>query len=179
MVWFTEICSSFRAFERDRDRRLPPSATERLGPLYVRVSRISCWPRSTTSLRFSSSCPQTSGSMRCISFCTNRNSRAYHAFKLHHTDACSGRAKFLLGSTLNPSDLERAAVRNAKAVFILSDRSVNLRCNTADHGRLDDDRGKADRHTILRAWAINDFAPRVKLYIQVDCGSHFIVDSDR
>jgi hypothetical protein len=91
----------------------------------------------------------------------------------------SGRAKFLLGSTLNPSDLERAAVRNAKAVFILSDRSVNLRCNTADHGRLDDDRGKADRHTILRAWAINDFAPRVKLYIQVDCGSHFIVDSDR
>ncbi|CAI5456131.1 unnamed protein product [Caenorhabditis angaria] len=64
------------------------------------------------------------------------------------------RVNYVRGSSLRDEDLERAKVATAKACFILSARHVNRKVAT-------------DEHTILRSWAIKDFAPHVKQYVQI------------
>ncbi|CAB3401129.1 unnamed protein product [Caenorhabditis bovis] len=66
----------------------------------------------------------------------------------------NNRVHYVRGSSLRDEDLERAKVANAKACFVLSARHVNRKVTT-------------DEHTILRSWAIKDFAPNVKQYVQI------------
>ncbi|XP_066536824.1 potassium channel subfamily T member 2 [Hoplias malabaricus] len=66
----------------------------------------------------------------------------------------SQRVIYLQGSVLKDQDLFRAKLDNAEACFILSNR-----CEV--------DRTAADHQTILRAWAVKDFAPKCPLYVQI------------
>ncbi|XP_061658272.1 potassium channel subfamily T member 1 isoform X2 [Syngnathoides biaculeatus] len=66
----------------------------------------------------------------------------------------SQRVIYLQGSVLKDQDLLRAKMDDAEACFILSSR------NEAD-------RAAADHQTILRAWAVKDFAPNCPLYVQI------------
>ncbi|XP_074836250.1 potassium channel subfamily T member 2-like [Carettochelys insculpta] len=66
----------------------------------------------------------------------------------------SQRVIFLQGSALKDQDLMRAKMDDAEACFILSNR-------------LEGDRSAADHQTILRAWAVKDFAPNCLLYVQI------------
>ncbi|XP_058887798.1 potassium channel subfamily T member 2 [Acipenser ruthenus] len=66
----------------------------------------------------------------------------------------SQRVIYLQGSALKDQDLLRAKMDNAEACFILSSR-----CEV--------DRTAADHQTILRAWAVKDFAPNRPLYVQI------------
>ncbi|XP_039369976.1 potassium channel subfamily T member 2-like isoform X1 [Mauremys reevesii] len=66
----------------------------------------------------------------------------------------SQRVIFLQGSALKDQDLMRAKMDDAEACFILSNR-------------FEGDRIAADHQTILRAWAVKDFAPNCPLYVQI------------
>uniref|UniRef100_A0A8C9SZI8 Potassium sodium-activated channel subfamily T member 1 n=1 Tax=Scleropages formosus TaxID=113540 RepID=A0A8C9SZI8_SCLFO len=66
----------------------------------------------------------------------------------------SQRVIYLQGSALKDQDLMRAKMDNAEACFILSSRNEG-------------DRTAADHQTILRAWAVKDFAPNCPLYVQI------------
>ncbi|XP_028937117.1 potassium channel subfamily T member 2 isoform X5 [Ornithorhynchus anatinus] len=66
----------------------------------------------------------------------------------------SQRVIYLQGSALKDQDLLRAKMDDAEACFILSSR-----CEV--------DRTSADHQTILRAWAVKDFAPNCPLYVQI------------
>ncbi|XP_066450810.1 potassium channel subfamily T member 2 isoform X3 [Eleutherodactylus coqui] len=66
----------------------------------------------------------------------------------------SQRVIYLQGSVLKDQDLLRAKMDDAEACFILSSR-----CEV--------DRTAADHQTILRAWAVKDFAPNCPLYVQI------------
>ncbi|KAM5148314.1 potassium channel subfamily T member 2 isoform 2-T2 [Mantella aurantiaca] len=66
----------------------------------------------------------------------------------------SQRVIYLQGSALKDQDLLRAKMDNAEACFILS-------------SRCEEDRTAADHQTILRAWAVKDFAPNCPLYVQI------------
>ncbi|KAF7241323.1 Potassium channel subfamily T member 2 [Varanus komodoensis] len=66
----------------------------------------------------------------------------------------SQRVIYLQGSALKDQDLLRAKMDDAEACFILSSR-----CEV--------DRTAADHQTILRAWAVKDFAPSCPLYVQI------------
>uniref|UniRef100_A0A8C7WKW0 Potassium sodium-activated channel subfamily T member 2 n=1 Tax=Oncorhynchus mykiss TaxID=8022 RepID=A0A8C7WKW0_ONCMY len=66
----------------------------------------------------------------------------------------SQRVIYLQGSALKDQDLIRAKLDNAEACFILSSR-----CEV--------DRTAADHQTILRAWAVKDFAPKCPIYVQI------------
>ncbi|XP_076828197.1 potassium channel subfamily T member 2 [Brachyhypopomus gauderio] len=66
----------------------------------------------------------------------------------------SQRVIYMQGSALKNQDLFRSKLDNAEACFILSSR-----CEV--------DRTAADHQTILRAWAVNDFAPNCPLYVQI------------
>ncbi|XP_012872827.1 PREDICTED: potassium channel subfamily T member 2 isoform X4 [Dipodomys ordii] len=66
----------------------------------------------------------------------------------------SQRVIYLQGSALKDQDLLRAKMDDAKACFILSSR-----CEV--------DRTSSDHQTILRAWAVKDFAPNCPLYVQI------------
>ncbi|CAG12428.1 unnamed protein product, partial [Tetraodon nigroviridis] len=66
----------------------------------------------------------------------------------------SQRVIYLQGSVLKDQDLLRAKMDNAEACFILSSRN-------------EVDRMAADHQTILRAWAVKDFAPNCPLYVQI------------
>ncbi|XP_043362286.1 potassium channel subfamily T member 2-like isoform X4 [Dermochelys coriacea] len=66
----------------------------------------------------------------------------------------SQRVIFLQGSALKDQDLMRAKMDDAEACFILSNR-------------FEGDRVAADHQTILRAWAVKDFAPNCPLYVQI------------
>ncbi|KAK0138310.1 Potassium channel subfamily T member 1 [Merluccius polli] len=66
----------------------------------------------------------------------------------------SQRVIYLQGSVLKDQDLMRAKMDDAEACFILSSRN-------------DADRMAADHQTILRAWAVKDFAPNCPLYVQI------------
>jgi len=63
------------------------------------------------------------------------------------------RVFYIHGSALRDSDLERAKVDQAKAVFIIPSRGI--------------DKDMADQHTILRSWAIKDFAPNTPQFVQL------------
>ncbi|XP_072567923.1 potassium channel subfamily T member 2-like isoform X2 [Paramormyrops kingsleyae] len=64
------------------------------------------------------------------------------------------RVIYLQGSALKDQDLMRAKMDDAEACFILSNR-------------FEVDRVAADHQTILRAWAVKDFAPNCPLYVQI------------
>uniref|UniRef100_A0A8D3D4K3 RCK N-terminal domain-containing protein n=1 Tax=Scophthalmus maximus TaxID=52904 RepID=A0A8D3D4K3_SCOMX len=66
----------------------------------------------------------------------------------------SQRVIYLQGSVLKDQDLMRAKMDDAEACFILSSRN-------------EVDRMAADHQTILRAWAVKDFAPNCPLYVQI------------
>ena len=83
-----------------------------------------------------------------------------------------GRAKVIIGSPLIPQDLWRANAHEAKAVFIVGDRFALYTLDKGMHirnyaCRRSSDPQAADRRTILRAWAINDYDSRTRLYVQV------------
>ncbi|BFZ20395.1 hypothetical protein BsWGS_23433 [Bradybaena similaris] len=67
------------------------------------------------------------------------------------------RVIFVQGSALKDTDLTRCRMQESDACFILSTR--NHRNNA--------DKDAADQHTVMRAWAVRDFAPRCPLYIQL------------
>ncbi|XP_071480068.1 potassium channel subfamily T member 2-like [Diadema antillarum] len=64
------------------------------------------------------------------------------------------RVIYIQGSALKDQDLIRCRMDDAEACFILSPRNFMDRC-------------EADQQTILRTWAVKDFAPSVPLYIQI------------
>lgn len=66
----------------------------------------------------------------------------------------SHRVHYLKGSALKDADLNRARVQDAQACFLLADRSSK-------------DRSEADHHTILRSWAVRDFAPNCPQYLNL------------
>ncbi|KAK0403559.1 hypothetical protein QR680_016994 [Steinernema hermaphroditum] len=66
----------------------------------------------------------------------------------------SSRVHYVRGTALKDEDLERAKMHDAKACFILSARHVK-------------DKNSIDEQTILRSWAVKDFAPNVPQYVQV------------
>ncbi|XP_048846562.1 potassium channel subfamily T member 2 [Brienomyrus brachyistius] len=71
-----------------------------------------------------------------------------------HIPLWAQRVIYLQGSALKDQDLMRAKMDDAEACFILSNR-------------FEVDRIAADHQTILRAWAVKDFAPNCPLYIQI------------
>ncbi|XP_054713397.1 potassium channel subfamily T member 1-like [Uloborus diversus] len=64
------------------------------------------------------------------------------------------RVIYIQGSALKDTDLTRARMNAAEACFILAARNYV-------------DRSAADEHTILRSWAVRDFAPNVPQYVQI------------
>ncbi|XP_057190889.1 potassium channel subfamily T member 2 [Triplophysa rosa] len=66
----------------------------------------------------------------------------------------SHRVIYLQGSALKDQDLIRAELDKAEACFILTSR-----CEV--------DRNAEDHQTILRAWAVKDFAPACPLFVQI------------
>uniref|UniRef100_A0A8C5A185 Potassium sodium-activated channel subfamily T member 2b n=1 Tax=Gadus morhua TaxID=8049 RepID=A0A8C5A185_GADMO len=71
-----------------------------------------------------------------------------------HVPLWAQRVIYLQGSALKDQDLMRAKMDDAEACFILSNR-------------FEVDRFAADHQTILRAWAVKDFAPNCPLYVQI------------
>ncbi|CAL1527381.1 unnamed protein product [Lymnaea stagnalis] len=67
------------------------------------------------------------------------------------------RVIYVQGSALKDTDLTRCRMQDAEACFILSAR--NHRNNAA--------KDATDQHTIMRAWAVRDFAPKCPLYVQL------------
>ncbi|GMT31709.1 hypothetical protein PFISCL1PPCAC_23006, partial [Pristionchus fissidentatus] len=66
----------------------------------------------------------------------------------------SQRVFYVRGTALVDEDLERARMSKAMRCFILSARHVKRK-------------NESDQHTILRSWAVKDFAPHVPQYVQV------------
>ncbi|XP_059062295.1 potassium channel subfamily T member 2 isoform X3 [Achroia grisella] len=64
------------------------------------------------------------------------------------------RVIYIQGSCLKDTDLIRARMNEAEACFILAARNYA-------------DKTAADEHTILRSWAVKDFAPGVPQYVQI------------
>ncbi|KAG5895237.1 hypothetical protein JTB14_003452 [Gonioctena quinquepunctata] len=64
------------------------------------------------------------------------------------------RVIYIQGSCLKDGDLARARMNEAEACFILAARNYA-------------DKTAADEHTILRSWAVKDFAPNVAQYVQI------------
>ncbi|XP_076336746.1 potassium channel subfamily T member 2-like isoform X3 [Tachypleus tridentatus] len=64
------------------------------------------------------------------------------------------RVIYIHGSAMKDADLTRARMNAAEACFILTARNYA-------------DRSAADEHTILRSWAVRDFAPNVPQYVQI------------
>jgi len=66
----------------------------------------------------------------------------------------SQRVIYIQGSLLNSSDLQRAQMEFAEACFILACRNYQSR-------------DEADQHTIVRSWAVKDYAPNCVQYVHV------------
>ncbi|KAG5679047.1 hypothetical protein PVAND_008645 [Polypedilum vanderplanki] len=64
------------------------------------------------------------------------------------------RVIYIQGSCLKDGDLIRARMAEAEACFILAARNYA-------------DKTAADEHTILRSWAVKDFAPNIPQYVQI------------
>ena len=70
-----------------------------------------------------------------------------------HSALWSQRVIYIQGSALNKSDLNRAQMEHAEACFILADRKYR--------------NYHADQHSILRSWAIRDYAPNCVQYVHL------------
>ncbi|CAD5111556.1 DgyrCDS858 [Dimorphilus gyrociliatus] len=66
----------------------------------------------------------------------------------------AARVIYIQGSALKDSDLNRCRMQEAEACFVIAERNIT-------------DRTAADQHTILRSWAVKDFAPYVPQYVQM------------
>ena len=66
----------------------------------------------------------------------------------------SQRVIYIQGSAINNSDLNRAQIEYAEACFLLASRNYH-------------DRQAADQHSILRSWAIKDYAPNCIQYVHL------------
>ncbi|XP_070209297.1 potassium channel subfamily T member 2-like isoform X2 [Littorina saxatilis] len=66
----------------------------------------------------------------------------------------ANRVVYIKGTPLKDIDLKRCRINEAEAVFFLVDKNCP-------------DQEKADQHTVLRSWAVKDFAPRCRQYIQL------------
>ncbi|CAL8082842.1 unnamed protein product [Orchesella dallaii] len=64
------------------------------------------------------------------------------------------RVIYIQGSCLKDTDLMRARMGESEACFILAARNYA-------------DKGAADEHTILRSWAVKDYAPSIPQYVQI------------
>ena len=64
----------------------------------------------------------------------------------------SQRVIYIQGSIFNNDDLKRADMGNARACFILASRNYS-------------DRQASDHHSILKSWAIKQYAPHVNQYV--------------
>ncbi|XP_064596811.1 LOW QUALITY PROTEIN: potassium channel subfamily T member 2-like [Liolophura sinensis] len=64
------------------------------------------------------------------------------------------RVMYIRGSALKDADLSRCRIQVSEACFILGNRT-NV------------DKDAADQHTILRSWAVKDFAPNCPQYVQI------------
>ncbi|XP_061427548.1 potassium channel subfamily T member 1 isoform X2 [Lethenteron reissneri] len=74
--------------------------------------------------------------------------------RMLHVPLWAQRVIYLQGSALKDQDLVRVKIDDAEACFILTSRN-------------EVDRTAADHQTILRAWAVKDFAPSCPLYVQI------------
>ncbi|KAK6183676.1 hypothetical protein SNE40_011106 [Patella caerulea] len=66
----------------------------------------------------------------------------------------ANRVVYIRGSALKDVDLKRCRINSADACFFLAPKNAR-------------DRNKADQHTILRSWAVKDFAPKCRQYLQL------------
>ncbi|XP_012937020.1 potassium channel subfamily T member 2 [Aplysia californica] len=66
----------------------------------------------------------------------------------------ANRVLYIRGSALKDIDLKRCRIHEAEACFFLINKSS-------------DEVEKADQHTVLRSWAVKDFAPHCAQYIQL------------
>ncbi|XP_041360806.1 potassium channel subfamily T member 2-like isoform X2 [Gigantopelta aegis] len=66
----------------------------------------------------------------------------------------ANRVVYIRGSVLKDIDLKRCRISDADACFFLGDKQ----CANSD---------RADQHSILRSWAVKDFAPKCQQYIQL------------
>ncbi|XP_055872368.1 potassium channel subfamily T member 2-like isoform X3 [Biomphalaria glabrata] len=66
----------------------------------------------------------------------------------------ANRVLYIRGSALKDIDLKRCRINEAEACFFL----INKNCGDVE---------KADQHTVLRSWAVKDFAPNCSQYIQL------------
>ena len=64
------------------------------------------------------------------------------------------RVIYIQGSCLKDADLVRARMGESEACFILAARNYA-------------DKTAADEHTILRSWAVKDYAPKIPQYVQI------------
>ncbi|GAB6021918.1 hypothetical protein CHUAL_006081 [Chamberlinius hualienensis] len=71
-----------------------------------------------------------------------------------HYPLWSQRLVYLKGSCLNDRDLQRAKMKDAEACFLLGVGNST-------------DKETADAHTVLRSWAVQDFASNVPQYVQI------------
>ncbi|ESN98456.1 hypothetical protein HELRODRAFT_176931 [Helobdella robusta] len=65
----------------------------------------------------------------------------------------AARVIYIRGSALKDSDLSRCRLQDAYACFFIVSRNQ--------------DKMASDQHTILRSWAVRDFAPQVTQYLQI------------
>ena len=66
----------------------------------------------------------------------------------------SSRVIYIQGSVLNNHDLQRAQMEYAEACFILASRN-------------DTSRSDSDQHSIVRSWAVKDYAPNCIQYVHI------------
>uniref|UniRef100_A0A915HPL4 Calcium-activated potassium channel BK alpha subunit domain-containing protein n=1 Tax=Romanomermis culicivorax TaxID=13658 RepID=A0A915HPL4_ROMCU len=64
------------------------------------------------------------------------------------------RVIYMKGAALKDADLERVRLAEAEACFLLASRN-------------EPDKNAADQHTILRSWAVRDYAPKCKQFVQI------------
>lgn len=82
----------------------------------------------------------------------------------------SDKIVYICGSALKNKDLERTHIKKAKACFILSARHIKKKSESVCVILLYIKKLTKlfkDERTILRSWAIKDFAPNVPQYVQV------------
>eukprot|EP00039_Didymoeca_costata_P015350 m.259434 g.259434 ORF g.259434 m.259434 type:complete len:1277 (+) comp16203_c0_seq7:202-4032(+) len=75
------------------------------------------------------------------------------ARKLMESLDWKNRVLYLKGSALEVSDLSRASVETAKAVYVFTERQTT-------------DPLKVDSEVLLKSWSINSYAPQVRQYVQ-------------
>ncbi|XP_033726603.1 potassium channel subfamily T member 2-like isoform X2 [Pecten maximus] len=66
----------------------------------------------------------------------------------------ANRVIYIRGSALKDIDLKRCRINRAEACFVLPPGNCT-------------DKDQADKHTILRSWAVKDFAPKCQQYVQL------------